>query len=132
MDVHIHSNVEEVYREVRVAFARFPSEMARAHAENARTIREAAEVEADLLIYSSPPSIGYVRTTDLLRSHKVLPLSEFSWLLINDVPYAEYVHDGTSQVEARPWMANAIELVQAELDDNLLDTGERVLSGSAG
>ena len=132
MDIEVRSNVGEVHREVQVALARFPIAMANAHAENARTLKEASEVEADLLIYSTPPSSGYVRTTDLLRSHKVVPLSNFSWMLINDVPYAGYVHDGTSKMEARPWMANAVEWVQQELDDNLLDTGERVLSGSIG
>lgn len=132
MEVEVRSNIEEVHREVRIAFQRFPSQMARAHAENARTIREAADVELDVLVYGSPPSDEYVRTYDLMKGNKVAPISEFAWLLHNDVEYSGYVHDGTSQMEARPWMANAVDLVQEELDDNLLRTGTELFESGIG
>ena len=123
----IDSNSEDAERQARAAFASFPGAISRAMTENSRIALKFTIVQIDLLIYSTPGADTYVRTKNLRRSNKRERLGSLSWLLYNDAEYAGFVHDGTSEMAGRPWMANAIELAEPVMEANLVTEGTRAI-----
>lgn len=123
----IDSNLPEVGREARAAFGRFPQAIGQAMQQNAKFALKAAITQIDVLIYAMPAADTYIRTKNLRRSNKLEKLSTFTWLIYNDAEYAGYVHDGTSEMTGRPWMANAIELSEPVMERNLVRAGSRAL-----
>lgn len=128
--VSIDSNLEEVGREARAAFGRFPQAIGKAMEQNAKLALKASITQIDVLIYAMPAADTYIRTKNLRRSNKLEKLSTFTWLIYNDAEYAGYVHDGTSQRVGRPWMGNAIELSEPVMERNLVRAGARALEAA--
>lgn len=58
-----------------------------------------------------------VRTGTLAAGNKLKFAGWNSATLYNDVPYAKFVHDGTSRVAPRPFLREAIELVRSRFPD---------------
>lgn len=122
------TNVASVLREFRKATSDFPKAISKAVASNAKLVIRGSVEQADMLIYSTPEG-EYHRTKNLRRSNKVEKISNLAWLVYNDAEYAEYVHDGTSRMDPRPWMGNAIDLLAQTMEDNLLEAGTSALEG---
>lgn len=58
-----------------------------------------------------------VKTGRLAAGNKLRFDGWHSATLYNDVPYAGFVHDGTSKVPPRPFLKEAIEMVRAKFPD---------------
>lgn len=127
--IHLLSNIDAKRIEWRKKIEEFPKAIDAALGANAVLALRESIVQIDALIYSTPESESYHRTKNLRRSNKVEKLGEMTWLVFNDAEYAEPVHDGTSQMQPRPWMKNAIDTVQEKMDENLLEAGTRALAG---
>ncbi len=81
-----------------------------------RGLDSIADIAKDEMVASCPVGTpestgipGYVGGT-LRDSHEIMPDQEGQYRLIrylyNDVYYAQWVHDGTYKMAARPWMLN--------------------------
>jgi hypothetical protein len=122
------TNVGQVLEEFRRAASDFPVAVATAVANNAKMVLRESIKQIDDLVYSVPEG-EYHRTKNLRRANKIEKVSELAWLVYNDAEYAEYVHDGTSRAEPKPWMGNAIDLLAPDMEDNLVEAGTSAFTG---
>lgn len=65
--------------------------------------------------------------TGRLRSSHVKKISRLSLIITPQTDYAKYVHDGTSKMKKRPWLAYALDTNEKTLRQMLADTGERII-----
>lgn len=68
-----------------------------------------------------------VLTGALLTSERYVITGSSSVSLVADVPYAHFVHDGTSRMAARPFFDQAIKDKDTEVDALFRQWGERLL-----
>lgn len=127
-NIKIFSNVEEEYAKFKERANKVPDMIDKTVALNASIALRSAIFHIDKLIYQVPAG-DYSRTKNLRRGNKIRRLDFATWLLFNDVEYSGYVHDGTSQMEARPWMATAIKMTQPTMTKNLEDIGIKIANG---
>ncbi len=114
-EVNINSNARQARENLRRAREAIPTALSNVIGNLAkRGLRDSVR-EIDELVYSTPESPSYPRTKNLRRANKIRPVGPFSWMLYNDAEYAGHVHDGTSQMEPRPWMRNAVDALRSPL-----------------
>lgn len=121
LNMGISSSVASFRLLLAAAARAVPGTLANLHGGNVKQIYEESLQELRLMVYGSPPGT-YVRTEDLLAGHKLRRAGLLSWVIYNDMPYAGYVHDGTSQMPPRPWVQNV-------LDRRVGESSQRVLNG---
>jgi len=122
--------LEEIHRWHEEVQA-FPEAIDKAVGANAALALKETIVKIDELIYATPEPENYHRTKNLRRANQIKKLGTMAWLLYNDAAYAGYVHDGTSVLQGRPWMQNAVDAVQDQMDENLVKAGMAALEGGA-
>lgn len=119
----LSSNIKKVIAETRTSIRRFPEEIDKAVGQNAVTVLRESIVEIDALIYGTPPAPTYKRTKNLRRANQIRRQGPLAWLMFNDAKYAGAVHDGTSRMPPRPWIQNAIDRKEKEMEENLVNGG---------
>lgn len=129
--IHLFSNIDEQYAKFKERANKVPDMIDKAVALNASIAMKSTIFHIDQLVYEQPNSGDYSRTKNLRRSNKLKKLEFATWLLYNDADYAGYVHNGTSQMEARPWMATAIKMTTPTMSKNLEELGMKIMDGGS-
>lgn len=87
------------------------------------------QVELDRLIYDTPESPNYQRTTNLYHSTARKMVTPTSGVVSSGdarAPYAQYVHEGTDNMPPRPYLNNAAKNVEAGMEQHLEKARSRI------
>lgn len=83
--------------------------------EIAGAVETGAKQNLDEMIYSTPEPENYKRTTNLLQSTQQARLSPTEYAVLSGAEYALYVHEGTVNMDPRPYLAEALAAERPKL-----------------